>query len=87
LDKERQHKTLDKVNRWGYTRRIVMEGKQLRAIRERLNLTQVQFAQLVGVTSNTVARWERGEMAIREPTARLIQSINAAHKKRRKGTR
>jgi DNA-binding transcriptional regulator YiaG len=64
-----------------------MEGAQLRAIRHRLKLTQVQFAERVGVTSNTVARWERGEMAIREPTVRLIQSIYAAGKKRGKGTR
>jgi DNA-binding transcriptional regulator YiaG len=64
-----------------------MKGKELRAIRDRLKLTQVQFAELVGVTSNTVARWERDEVAMREPTARFIQSIYAAGKKRGKGTR
>jgi transcriptional regulator with XRE-family HTH domain len=64
-----------------------MRGKELRAIRDRLRLTQVQFAELVGVTANTVARWERDEMAIREPTARLIQTIYAAENNRGKGTR
>lgn len=64
-----------------------MKGKELRVIRERLKLTQVQFAELVGVASNTVARWERGEMGIRESAARLIQMLYAAEKKRGKGTR
>ena len=64
-----------------------MDGKELKAIRTRLKLTQVQFAELVGVTSNTVARWERDEMTMREPAARLIQSIYAAKRKRAKGTR
>ena len=64
-----------------------MNGKELRAIRERMKLTQVEFAELVGVTSNTVARWERDEMGIREPTTRLIQSIDTAEKKRTKGKR
>lgn len=62
-----------------------MQGKKLKAIRKRLQLTQAQFAELVGVTANTVARWERGEMEMREPTARLIQSIYAAKKKPGKG--
>ena len=64
-----------------------MDGKELKAIRTRLKLTQVQFAELVGVTSNTVARWERDEMTMREPAARLIQSIYAAKRKREKETR
>ena len=64
-----------------------MNGKELRAIRERMKLTQVEFAELVGVTSNTVARWERDEMGIREPTARLIQSIDATARKRKKEKR
>jgi transcriptional regulator with XRE-family HTH domain len=64
-----------------------MVGRELRAIRQRLKLTQAEFAELVGVTSNTVARWERDEIAMREPTARLIQTIYATEKKRGKGTR
>ncbi len=35
------------------------------------------LAQAVGVTSNTLARWERGEMGISEPAARLLQKIAA----------
>ena len=68
-------------------KRIVMNGRELRTIRRRLKLTQVELAELVGVASNTVARWERGEMTMRKRAARLIQNIYAAKKKRGKGTR
>ena len=64
-----------------------MGGKELRAIRGRLKLTQAEFAELVGVSANTVARWERDEMTMRERKASLIQSIDAAHNKRKKRTR
>lgn len=37
--------------------------------------TQQELARQVGVARNSVATWERGEMAISEPAARLIQRI------------
>lgn len=45
-----------------------MTGSDLRVARVRLALTQQQFAALLGVTRNTVARWERGELTIKNPT-------------------
>lgn len=36
-------------------------GSQLRAMRLALGLTQREVGELVGRTTNTVARWERGE--------------------------
>ncbi len=54
-----------------------MTGKEIRVLRQQLGWTQVALADAVGVTSNTVARWERGEMAISEPTARLLKKIAA----------
>ena len=61
-----------------------MTGKQLRDIRKRLRWTQVQLAKAVGVTSNTVARWERNEVGIGEPIARFIQTVIAKGKKKSK---
>ena len=59
-----------------------MRGEELKAIRAQLKLTQLELAELIGVTSNTVARWERDEVPIREPMARLIQSVYVQKKKR-----
>jgi transcriptional regulator with XRE-family HTH domain len=61
-----------------------MTGKEIRALRRRLGWTQVALADAVGVSSNTVARWERSEMAISEPAARLLQKIAAEQQVRLK---
>lgn len=52
-----------------------MTGEELRRIRKRLGLTQVTLAEQLAVTPTTVARWERDEVPIREPMARLIQLL------------
>ena len=41
-----------------------MNGREIRALRTRLGLTQKTLAETVGVSSNTVARWERDELGI-----------------------
>lgn len=56
---------------------FIMTGSALRKIRKRLALTQVQLANQLGVTSTSVARWERDEVRITEPMARLIQLLSA----------
>jgi DNA-binding transcriptional regulator YiaG len=55
-----------------------MSGAECRRIRRSLGLTQVEFAEQLGVTGNTVARWERDEMAIREPMAKLVRLLMSA---------
>ena len=52
-----------------------MDGAALRRIRDQLGITQAALAQRLGVTANTVARWGRDEIPIREPMARLIQLL------------
>lgn len=49
----------------------------MRTIRRSLGLTQEALARQIGVTGNTLARWERNEIPIREPIARLIHTIQA----------
>ena len=68
-----------------YTIRIVMIGRELHSIRQKLALTQAALAEAIGVTSNTVARWERDEMAISEPAARLIEKIAEEHRIAKRG--
>ena len=46
-----------------------MTGKEVRAIRQRLGLTQSELADKVGVARNTVTRWELDMMGVRESAA------------------
>jgi DNA-binding transcriptional regulator YiaG len=55
-----------------------MTGPALRRHRRALGLTQVGLAARLGVRGNTVARWERGDLPIRPPMARLIRLIALA---------
>ena len=71
-----------------YTRRIVspsMTGKDLQQHRTQLGLTQAGLAERLGVTANTVARWERDEITIREPMARLITLLRNSDSPTRRG--
>ena len=61
-----------------------MKPSDIKGLRQGLGLSQGRFAALVGVASNTVARWERGELGMRPTTARLIEMIAAQLKKRKK---
>jgi len=52
-----------------------MTGAELRRLRRRLRLTQRELAAKVGVTTTSLARWERDEVRITEPMARLLKLI------------
>jgi transcriptional regulator with XRE-family HTH domain len=41
-----------------------MTGKELRERRKGMDLTQERLAEILKVTANSVARWERDEMKI-----------------------
>lgn len=62
-----------------------MTGDEVRRLRVQLGLTQVQLAELVGVASNSIARWERDEMAVRESAARLMRLLAQQRRSRRRG--
>lgn len=44
----------------------MMDGVEVKEIRDRLNLSREKFARLLGVSFYTVYRWERGQ---RKPSA------------------
>jgi transcriptional regulator with XRE-family HTH domain len=52
-----------------------MTGEELRRIRKKLGLTQHEFADLVGLDVNSLARQERSEIGMREWLAPLIQML------------
>jgi transcriptional regulator with XRE-family HTH domain len=52
-----------------------MTGKQLRALRDHMGLTQIQFAERLKIAGNSVARMERGEMIITPPMELLISFV------------
>jgi DNA-binding XRE family transcriptional regulator len=44
-----------------------MNGHDLRVIRTQLGYTQWELAYILGLTQNTISRWESGKVAIRHP--------------------
>jgi transcriptional regulator with XRE-family HTH domain len=54
-----------------------MNAVQVKRLRKRLRLTQEGLAEAVGVHPMSVSRWERGVVAIPEPTAKLLRLLAA----------
>ena len=53
----------------------ILRGKEIRLLRKRLGMTQFDFAKLLGVSANTVARWERDELGLSHSTAKLFSIL------------
>ena len=51
----------------------------IKALRQRIGLTQKQLADAVGVRPNTVARWERGELDVSAPMKDRIERVVDSH--------
>ena len=45
-----------------------MDPSELREWRYRLNMTQAELAEALGVATGTVARWEQGKRSVGAPT-------------------
>ena len=64
-----------------------MNRKQLRAIRDKMKLTQVELAKRLKVTASSVARMEQGVMIVTPPMGLLISfvageaGVDLAHRK------
>lgn len=52
-----------------------MNGKRLRAIRDRMGLTQAGLAERLKITASSVARMEQGVMIITPPMELLISFV------------
>ena len=52
-----------------------MTGAQIKRLRKELGYTQARLAEEVGVTANTVARYERGELSPSPPVRKLLKLL------------
>ena len=53
----------------------MVNSKELKARREALRLTQTKLAEMLGVTANTIARWERSERGIPSMLTLALETI------------
>jgi putative transcriptional regulator len=58
------------------SRRIVISSSGVRAIRERTNLSQSEFARLIGVSAKTLQNWEQDRRHPTGPAATLLKIIS-----------
>lgn len=55
-----------------------MNGTDIRNLRTRLGLTQKALAEMIGVRSNTIARWERNELGVSPAMADRLRNAAEA---------
>lgn len=60
------------------SRTFVFEAPDVRQIREKLKLTQQQFAAMMGISVRTLQNWEQGRRAPEGP-ARMLLLVAARH--------
>ncbi len=52
-----------------------MNGEQVKNLRLKLGYTQAKLAEEVGVTANTIARYERNEFKPSPPVLKLLRML------------
>ena len=57
------------------SRRFLLKPSDVRAIRERTDLSQTAFAHLIGVSVNTLQNWEQDRRRPTGPAAALLRII------------
>jgi putative transcriptional regulator len=59
-------------------RKFVIEGSEIRRIRDGYNLSQSEFATLLGISLATLRNWEQGRRTPEGP-ARILLQVAAKH--------
>lgn len=49
--------------------------EQLKLYRKLKDITQIELGEVLGVSGNTIARWERGEMKMSKNNRKKFQNI------------
>jgi DNA-binding transcriptional regulator YiaG len=63
------------------TGRDEMNKEVIKKIRKSTNLSQEDFAHLIGVTTKTVSRWESGESKPTKLTLKILTAIKSRKNK------
>lgn len=69
--------TVDKIKALNIPEVEDFSAEEIRAIRERENVSQGVFAVYLNVSSSTVQKWERGEVRPRNAALRLLSIVEA----------
>lgn len=72
LDRETLHR---EIARHLVLTRKVLSGKEIRFIRVQMDRTQLELAESLGLTSQTIARWEKDQATIPGAADRLLRII------------
>lgn len=56
-----------------------LSGKEVRFLRHEMDLTQAHLGDLLRVSDQTVARWEKGEVSIPGPEELLLRALYIGH--------
>lgn len=60
-------------------RKKVLSGKEVRFLRKQLDLTQADLGKLLGMDSQTVARWEKGQNKVNGAADRVLRLLSVEH--------
>lgn len=60
-----------------------MNGTQIKELRKSLGYTQARLAEEVGLTANTIARYERDELKPSPPVLKLLKLLELGRATRR----
>ena len=67
------------IGRYLILHRKVLGPKDIRFLRKNLNMTQDELSKYLGVTGQTVARYEKGQTEIPGPADKLIRVLYAVY--------
>ena len=77
LEYEKGDTTLRTFHSLSLPRIPCFSGKDIQGIRNSLEFSESMFAQLFGVNTNTIKRWESGESNPNGPSRRLLAIIKS----------
>ncbi len=74
--KRKYLKAPPRPSQFGKTHRIKVEDTDVKALRERLKLSQSEFANIFCISIDTLQNWEQGRRSPRGPAKVLLNVIN-----------